>query len=97
MGLIYHFLPSPVWYLEILPNTILQMFDELPANLRNQIHFKRNGAPPRFARNVVHYPDDQSPDIWISRGQDAPISRPPRSPEFIWKYSFNFLNCQTKF
>ncbi|KAJ8953499.1 hypothetical protein NQ318_023620 [Aromia moschata] len=64
-------------YSDFLQNTLPDLFDDLPLNLRNQMYFMHDGVPPQFARI-------------IGRGNDAPISWPPRSPDlnpcdfFIW-------------
>ncbi|KAJ8949642.1 hypothetical protein NQ318_010058 [Aromia moschata] len=66
------------------------LFDDLPLNLRNQMYFMHDGAPPHFARIVREYLNEQFPGRWIGRGNDAPISWPLRSPDlnpcdfFIW-------------
>ncbi|KAJ8945162.1 hypothetical protein NQ318_001627 [Aromia moschata] len=71
-------------------NTLSDLFDDLPLNLRNQMYFMHDGAPPHFARIVREYLNEQFPGRWIGRGNDAPISWPPRSPDlnpcdfFIW-------------
>ncbi|KAJ8982674.1 hypothetical protein NQ317_017664 [Molorchus minor] len=70
--------------LDFLQNTLPDLFDDLPLNLRNQMYFMHDGAPPHFARIVREYLNEQFP------GNDAPISWPPRSPDlnpchfFIW-------------
>ncbi|KAJ8959825.1 hypothetical protein NQ318_011558 [Aromia moschata] len=71
-------------------NTLPDLFDDLPLNLRNQMYFMHDGAPPHFARIVREYLHEQFPGRWIGRGNDAPISWPPLSPDlnpcdfFIW-------------
>ncbi|KAJ8941821.1 hypothetical protein NQ318_006798 [Aromia moschata] len=77
-------------YLDFLQNTLPDLFDDLPLNLRNQMYFMHDGAPPHFARIVRQYLNEQFPGRWIGRGNNAPISWPPRSPDlnpydfFIW-------------
>ncbi|KAJ8958843.1 hypothetical protein NQ318_019606 [Aromia moschata] len=71
-------------------NTLPDLFDDLPLNLRNQMYFMHDGAQPHFARIVREYLNEQLTGRCIGRGNDAPISWPPRSPDsnpcdfFIW-------------
>ncbi|KAJ8943093.1 hypothetical protein NQ318_009167 [Aromia moschata] len=44
-------------------NTLPDLFDDLPLNLRNQMYFMHDGAPPHFARIVSEYLNEQFPDI----------------------------------
>lgn len=77
-------------YLQFLQETIPELLEDLPLNLRHEMFFMHDGAPPHFARNVRDYLNEQYPDRWIGRGQNAPIHWPPRSPDltpcdyFIW-------------
>ncbi|KAJ8942199.1 hypothetical protein NQ318_021086 [Aromia moschata] len=80
--------PTVVYRPRIL--RMLDLFDDLPLNLRNQMYFMHDGAPPHFARVVREYLNEQFTGRWIGRGNDAPISWPPCSPDlnpcdfFIW-------------
>ncbi|KAJ8950084.1 hypothetical protein NQ318_017809 [Aromia moschata] len=67
-------------YLDFLQNTLPDLFEDVPLNLRNQMYFIHDDAPPHFARIVREYLNEQFPGRWIGRGNDAPISWPPRSP-----------------
>ncbi|KAJ8955745.1 hypothetical protein NQ318_008617 [Aromia moschata] len=49
-------------YLDFLQNTLPDLFDDLPLNLRNQMYFMHDGAPPHFARIVREYLNEQFPD-----------------------------------
>ncbi|KAJ8956081.1 hypothetical protein NQ318_016533 [Aromia moschata] len=53
------------------------------------MYFMHDGAPPHFARIVREYLNEQFPGRWIGRGDDVPISWPPRSPDLnpceLWK------------
>ncbi|KAJ8934968.1 hypothetical protein NQ318_007175 [Aromia moschata] len=69
-------------------NTLPDLFHDLPLNLCNQMYFMHDGVPPHFARKRIL--NEKFPGRFIGRGNDAPISWPPRSPDlnpcdfFIW-------------
>lgn len=77
-------------YLEHLQNTLPNLLDDLPLGLRHDMWFMHDGAPPHFALNVRNYLNQQYPNKWIGRGNDAPVNWPPRSPDmtpmdyFLW-------------
>lgn len=77
-------------YLRFLQEILPELLEDLPLNLRLNMFFMHDGAPPHFARAVREYLNEQFAGRWIGRGQEAPIQWPPRSPDlnpcdfFIW-------------
>lgn len=69
-------------YLHFLRENMPQLLEVVPLNLRRDLFFMHDGAPPHFARNVRDHLHEHYPGRWIGRGQDAPIQWPPRSPDF---------------
>lgn len=99
MGIIDHYLVGPfrlpnrldgACYLRFLQETLPELLEDVPLNLRQNMYFMHDGAPPHFARTVRNYLNAQFAGMWIGRGQEAPIHWPPRSPDlnpcdfFIW-------------
>lgn len=77
-------------YLQHLQNTLPDLLDDLPLELRRNMWFMHDGAPPHYTLNVRNYLNQQYPNKWIGRGNDAPVTWPPRSPDlnpldyFLW-------------
>lgn len=69
-------------YLQHLQNTLFDLLEDLPIQLRREMWFMHDGAPPHFGVTVRSYLNQQYPNKWIGRGDDAPVSWPPRSPDF---------------
>lgn len=75
-------------YLEFLENDLPILLDDVPLQLRQQMIFQHDGAPPHFTRNVRAHLDQVYPDRWIGRG--GPIHWPARCPDltpldyFLW-------------
>lgn len=98
-GIIGNFIIGPVIlpprlngvdYLEHLQNTLPDLLEDLPLQLRRDMWFMHDGAPPHFSLNVRNYLHRQYRNRWIGRGNDAPVKWPPRSPDmtpldyFLW-------------
>lgn len=77
-------------YLYFITERMPELLEIVPLNLRRDMVFMHDGAPPHFALNVRNFLNGQYPGRWIGRGHDAPIRWPPRSPDlnpcdfFIW-------------
>lgn len=77
-------------YLHLLENEIQQQLNDLPENLRRNLWWQHDGAPPHFAANVREFLNDSYGNRWIGRG--GPTAWPPRSPDltppdfFLWGY-----------
>jgi len=99
MGIIDNFLIGPFRlpdrldgnsYLQFLQENLPELLENVPLNLRQEMIFMHDGAPPHFARAVREYLTEQFADRWIGRGEEAPIQWPPRSPDlnpcdfFLW-------------
>ncbi|KAJ8937998.1 hypothetical protein NQ318_015495 [Aromia moschata] len=80
----------PGSFARFLPNVLNKADSRHDSALCNQMYFMHDGAPPHFAWIVREYLNEQFPGRWIGRGNDAPISWPPRAPDlnpydiFIW-------------
>lgn len=98
-GIIGNFIVGPVIlprrltgenYLDFLQNTLPELLEDLPLQLRRDMWFMQDGAPPHFSLNVRNHLNEQYPHKWIGRGNDAPVNWPPRSPDltpmdyFLW-------------
>lgn len=99
IGIIGNFIVGPVIlpqrltgniYLQFLQNTLPDLLDDLPIQLRINMWYMHDGAPPHFSVNVRNYLNQVYPNKWIGRGNDAPVNWPPRSPDltpcdfFLW-------------
>lgn len=79
-------------YLNFLENELDTILEDIPLNIRREICFMHDGAPPHYVRVVRDWLNDNFPNRWIGRGIDAPISWPARSPDLnpldfsIWGY-----------
>ena len=77
-------------YLDFLQNILPLLLQNIPLNLRNNMWFQHDGAPPHFGVNVRQYLDQRFPQRWIGRG--GPVAWPARSPDlnpldfFLWGY-----------
>lgn len=89
-------LPTPLngaQYLQFLRDNLPQLLENLPLNLREQIIYQADGAPPHFTREVRQHIDDEFP-MWIGRG--GTVAWPPRSPDLtpIDYYVWGFLKAK---
>lgn len=77
-------------YLDFLINTLPDLLEHLPLDLRRDMWFLHDGAPPHFTLDVRNHLHVQFPNKWIGRGDDAPAKWAPRSPDlnicdsFMW-------------
>lgn len=75
-------------YLHLLQEQLPELLEDLPLNIRTQMWFQQDGAPPHFSRIVTRYLNEKFPERWIGRG--GPINWPARSPDlspldyFLW-------------
>lgn len=75
-------------YLFFLENNLQVLLEEVPLNVRQQMWFLQDGAPPHFARLVRQHLNNTFENKWIGRG--GPVPWPPRSPDlnpldfFLW-------------
>lgn len=98
-GIIGNFIIGPVRlpqrltgeaYLIFLQHTLPDLLDDIPLDIRRNMWFMHDGAPPHFSMNVRHYLNHHFPNRWIGRGNDAPVQWAPRSPDlnpldyFFW-------------
>lgn len=77
-------------YLDFLRNTLPQLLEDIPLNVRQNMWFLQDGAPPHFRREVIEHLNNEFPNRWI--GRNGYISWPARSPDltpcdfFLWGY-----------
>lgn len=77
-------------YLQFLQEELNNLLEEVPLQIRNNMWFMHDGAPPHFSVIVREYLDNRFPNQWIGRG--GPFPWPPRSPDlnpldfFLWGY-----------
>lgn len=67
-------------YLHFLQDDFIDMLDALPLNLRQNMLFMQDGAPPHFSNQVRIYLNTLFHERWIGRG--SPFPWPARSPDF---------------
>lgn len=68
-------------YLQHIQNTVPDLLDDVPLELRGNMWFMHDGAPPHFTVAVRNFLHQEYPNKWIGRGHDAPMQWPPRSPD----------------
>jgi len=66
-------------YLEFLINTLPDILDEVPLDVRGQIIYQNDGCPAHTRITVRDFLNDQFPERWI--GRNGPILWPARSPD----------------
>ena len=77
-------------YLDFLQNTLPDLLEDLPLQLRREHWFMHDGAPPHFSVHVRNFLNQQYPNKWIGRGNNCPQKWPTRSPDlnkcdfFLW-------------
>lgn len=67
-------------YLHFLQNDFINLLEELPLNLRQNMWIMQDGAPPHYTREVRTYLNINFSERWIGRGSHFPW--PARSPDF---------------
>lgn len=76
--------------MQFLEDELPPLLDELgfPEEVRYNLIFMQDGAPPHYAAAVRNFLNQEYPNAWIGRG--GPIAWPPRSPDlnacdyFLW-------------
>lgn len=68
-------------YLEFLREVLPQLLEDVPLNIRRIMWYMHDGAPPHFSLPVRQFLNENFPNRWIGRGNDAPREWPPRSPD----------------
>lgn len=77
-------------YLEFLQGEFPGFLENVPLNIRANMYFQHDGAPPHNSRIVAAYLNQIFPNKWI--GTYGPIRWPARSPDltpldyFLWGY-----------
>lgn len=66
-------------YLQFLQENLNEMLDDVPLNIRHEMYYQHDGAPPYFSLLVRNYLNTIFANRWIGRG--GPVSWPPRSPD----------------
>ena len=80
-------LTGPI-YLIFLQQVLGVLLDAVPLNVRQDMWFQHDGAPPHFSLHVRELMDRRFEQRWIGRG--GPIACPPGSPDltpldfFLW-------------
>lgn len=75
-------------YGNFLRESLEELLDDIPLNLRQEMWFQQDGAPPHFSRIARDELDNQFGERWIGRA--GPVAWPPRSPDltppdfFLW-------------
>lgn len=79
-------LSSPL-YLNFLQEELPILLEDVPLQLRRNITFLHDGAPPHHARVIREHLTRTYGQNWI--GRDGPVSWPPRSPDLnVMDYYF---------
>jgi len=74
--------------LDFLQNHLPELLEDVPLNIRQNLYFMHDGAPPHFRITVREYLDRAFPRHWIGRA--GFIAWPSRSPDctpldfFLW-------------
>lgn len=72
-------------YLQFLQQSLNGLLENVPLEIRNQMWFMHDGAPPHFSNLVRQHLSNTFGCRWIGRG--GPILWPPRSPDiFMGKF-----------
>lgn len=77
-------------YLNFLNNDLVDLLGDLPLQLRRNMWFMQDGAPPHFSLAVRDHLNETFPHRWTGRGSE--FQWPPRSPDFnpldfyVWGY-----------
>jgi hypothetical protein len=66
-------------YLNFLRYQMVDLFDDVSLNFRQNMYFMQDGAPAHFSLEVRNYLDNNFPGRWIGRGSQMPW--PARSPD----------------
>lgn len=80
-------LNSPIYH-AFLRDILPELMEDIPLEVRRNMWFQHDGAPPHFSNNVRDFLNDTYGRRWIGRG--GPVNWPPRSPDltpldfFVW-------------
>lgn len=66
-------------YFEFLQNHVMDILDDIPLDLRRQMYYQQDGAPPHNGRQVRELLNNTFGEQWI--GNLGPVRWPPRSPD----------------
>ena len=75
-------------YIIFIRDTLPEMLENVPLQVRQLLWFQHDGASAHFALNLREYLNNVFPNRWIERG--GPVQWPPRFPDlapmdlFIW-------------
>jgi len=98
-GIINNFVIGPFFFegtltgrsfIHFLENDFEELINNVPQDMRNEMWFQLDGAPPHFAINVRQWLNENFQNKWIGRG--STIRWPARSPDltpldfFLWGY-----------
>jgi hypothetical protein len=82
-------------YLQMLQNEIADLMDDLPLDIRINLFFQQDGAPPHNKNVVRNFLNNLYGDRWM--GTNGPVRWPARSPDltpldfFIWGHVKNLV------
>lgn len=85
-------------YLNFLQHGLVDLFDDLPLETRQDMYFMQDGAPAHYSLQVRNYLNTVFPNRWIGRGSQLPW--PARSPDFnpmdfcFWGYVKSIVYSQ---
>ncbi|XP_011693193.1 PREDICTED: uncharacterized protein LOC105453157 [Wasmannia auropunctata] len=68
-------------YNNFLTNKLSELIEIVPLNIRQQMIFQHDRAPPHNARRIRQTLNEKFPERWI--GRNGPRSWPARSPDLI--------------
>lgn len=77
-------------YRDFLENSLPELLEDVPLEIRRHMWFMHDGAPPHFSITARQFLNEQFPARWIGRG--GPTPWPARSPDanpldfFLWGY-----------
>lgn len=89
-------LDSPT-YLVLVRDILPELLEQLPLEVRANLWFQHDGAPPHFGNIVRNHLDAAFGEQWIGRG--GPVPWPPRSPDlnpldyFFWGRIKQLVYC----
>lgn len=82
-------------YLTFLQEVLVELCEDLPLAIRQQMWYQHDGAPAHFSLAVREHLHQTFGERWIGRG--GPTSWPPRSPDltpvdfFLWGHMKNLV------
>lgn len=70
------------FYLDFIQNRLPMLFEDLPIQIRRDLIYMHDGAPPHFTLPVQNHLNKNYPGRKIGRRKYTPVQWPPRSPNF---------------